>query len=429
MSRLDDVVRDNPLPGWRAAAWTVSALLAAALAWAWQARLDEVAVAQAEVVPQGQVRVIQHLEGGIVQRIHVAEGQSIEAGMPLVQLDLGAAGVNREELEVQIAGLELRRARLQAEARGTALALPAEVSPRLADVLATEREAHVSRQRQFESGQAVLQSQTQQRQQDLTALEAKRQALQGNLRLSRERLAMSKELLANELVPRMEYLQLESEVESLQGQLGETEAQIPRARQALAEARERERTAVLTFRRAAVEELGQVELTMARTRELLSKATDQERRTVIRSSIDGVVKNLRYHTIGGVVRPGDPIMEIVPLNENLVIEARLNPVDVGYVTAGQPAVVKVTTYDYVRYGGLDGTVVNVAADATLDRSGHPYFKVVVQTDKAFLGDQPDLYRIAPGMQATVDIHTGTKSVLNYLITPVLKLRHEAFRER
>jgi adhesin transport system membrane fusion protein len=240
---------------------------------------------------------------------------------------------------------------------------------------------------------------------------------------------MSKDLLSKDLVPRMEYLQLESEVESLQGQLGETEAQIPRARQALAEARERERTSVLSFQRAAVEELGQVELTIARTRELLSKATDQERRTMIRSPIEGVVKNLRYHTIGGVVRPGDPIMEIVPLNENLVIEARLNPVDVGYVSAGQPAVVKVTTYDYIRYGGLDGKVVNVAADASLDRTGQPYFKVVVQTDRAYLGDQPDLYRIAPGMQATVDIHTGTKSVLNYLVTPVLKLRHEAFRER
>jgi adhesin transport system membrane fusion protein len=429
MARLDDLVQQNPLPGWRRVAWTVSGLLAVGLAWGALARLDEVAVAAGEVVPQGQVKTVQHLEGGIIQQINVREGDTVERDVALVQLELGISGTNREELEVQNDGLALRRLRLLAEAENKPLAFPDKVAPRLTDVLASEREAYMSRKRQFESGIIVLQSQTQQKSLELRALEARRNALESNLKRGRERLAISAELLKSGLVPRTEHLQLESEVESLAGQLSEVQAVIPKEREALAEFKEREREAELKFRRAAVEDLGQVDLAIARNRELLNKATDQERRTVIRAPIDGVVKNLRYHTIGGVVRPGEPIMEIVPLNEKLVVEARLSPVDVGYVRAGQPAMVKVTTYDFVRYGGLDGTVINVAADSTIDRAGAPYFRVVVETDKSYLGETPGSNPIAPGMQATVDIHTGTKSVLQYLVEPVVKLRHEAFRER
>jgi len=429
LSRLDKLLGDQPIPGWRRAAWTVTALLAAALLWAGFDRLDEVAVAPGEVIPQGQVKTVQHLEGGIIQQLLVAEGDTVTRDTPLVQLELGVGNVNREELIVQNDGLLLRRARLLAEMNGKEIEFPKAVPARLADVLASERDAYDSRKRQFESGRSVLASQTLQRGLEVKSLEGKRQTLQNNLRLARERFAMSKELLANNLVPRMEHLQLEAEVEGLLGQLTETESAIPKAREALTEAREVERDAELKFRRSAAEELGQVDLSLARVRELLAKATDQERRTVIRSPIDGVVKNLRYHTIGGVVRPGDPIMEIVPLDEKLVVEVRLNPMDVGYVTKGQHAVVKVSTYDFIRYGGLDGEVSVVAADSSLDRAGKPYFRVVVETEKGYLGDRPGSYPITPGMQATVDIHTGSKSVLQYLIEPVIKLRHEAFRER
>jgi adhesin transport system membrane fusion protein len=429
MARLDELVQKNPLPGWRRVAWTVSALLAVGLVWGTLARLDEVAVAAGEVVPQGQVKTVQHLEGGIIQQINVREGDTVERDVALVQLELGISGTNREELEVQNDGLALRRLRLLAEAENKPVVFPDKVAPRLADVLTSEREAYTSRKRQFESGLIVLQSQTQQKSLELRALEARRNALDSNLKRARERLSISADLLKSGLVPRTEHLQLESEVESLAGQLSEVSAVIPKEREALAEFKEREREAELKFRRAAVEDLGQVDLAIARNRELLNKATDQERRTVIRAPIDGVVKNLRYHTIGGVVRPGEPIMEIVPLNEKLVVEARLSPVDVGYVRSGQPAVVKVSTYDFVRYGGLDGTVLNVAADSTIDRNGAPFFRVVVETEKSYLGETPGSNPIAPGMQATVDIHTGTKSVLQYLVEPVVKLRHEAFRER
>ena len=158
-------------------------------------------------------------------------------------------------------------------------------------------------------------------------------------------------------------------------------------------------------------------------------ATAQAKRTRITSPIDGIVKNLRYHTIGGVVRPGEPIMEIVPTHERLVVEAKLNPIDRGHVVEGQRVVVKVKSYDFVRYGGLEGKVTHIATDANSDPDGQPYFRLLAETDRAYLGEEVGSLRIIAGMRASVDIHTGSKSVIKYLLKPVLKLKHEAFRER
>jgi len=428
MSALDELKR-TALPRGQSAAWMVVLLVATGLVWAHYAHFDEVATAAGEVVPEGQVKIIQHLEGGIIEAIDVAEGQAVKAGDRLVQLDLGTVAPGRDEVLVQIDGLSLRRMRLQAEAAGLPFEAPAALRERYPDLARTEMDAYDGRSRQQASTLTVLKSQTRQRELEVRELESRQRAAAANLRLAEQRFGMSKELLAQDLVPKMEHLKLAAELEGLQGTLGQLAEAIPRAKGALAEAVEREREEALKFRRTAVEELGQVELSLARNREILAKAADQVRRTEIRSPIDGVVKRLRFNTIGGVVRPGDPIMEIVPSQDTLVIEARLNPTDVGYVRAGQPAVVKISTYEFTRYGGLDGTVTAVAPDSTVDRDKGTYFRLVVATEKGYLGDSPGQFPISAGMQAVVDVHTGTKSVLRYLITPVLKLRHEAFRER
>jgi adhesin transport system membrane fusion protein len=269
-----------------------------------------------------------------------------------------------------------------------------------------------------------------QRELEIKELEARQRGVEANLRLGRERLRLSGDLLKSGLTPRMEHLEIQREIESLTGESKVLEQAVPRAKAALAESRaflEEEREG---FRRRAVEELSKNQLQLSRVQESLTEASDRMRRTEIRSPIDGIVKNMRFHTIGGVVRPGEPIMEIVPVGDELVIEARLSPVDRGYVQTGQKAVVKISTYDFVRYGGLDGVVERIGADTNTDTAtGQPYYTVIVRTAKTFLGDEAGEFPITPGMQATVDIHTGSRSVLNYLVKPVLKLRHEAFRER
>jgi adhesin transport system membrane fusion protein len=404
-------------------------LLAVLLVWAHFARLDEVTVAPGEVVPQGKVKVIQHLEGGIIERIYVTEGATVQTGDPLVRLDLATGGVNREELQARLDGEVLRRARLTAEVENKELKLPALAAGRHGNLAEAEQQAFLARRHDLDSSLGVLRAQVRQRELEVQELEARKRAVGRNLALAQERLKMSTSLLAEGLTAKMEHLKLRAEVEDLQGQLQSLTPAVPRARAAVAEAKQRLLEGETHFRREAQDQLGRAEQAIAELKELLAKATEQGLRAEIKSPIDGIVKKLRYHTIGGVVSPGEPIMEIVPTGDKLVIEAKLNPTDRGYVNEGQPTLVKVSTYDFARYGGLAGTVVSVAPDSTTDQNGTPYFRVIVQTDKTYLGEEKGKLPITPGMQATADIHTGTKTVMDYLIKPVLKLRDEAFRER
>jgi adhesin transport system membrane fusion protein len=405
------------------------ALLSAALIWAYFAELDEVAVAPGEVIPQGNIKVIQHLEGGIIERIYVTEGAVVQAGAPLVRLDLATAGVNRQELQARLDGELLRRARLIAEMEGTDLNLPTGPADRHPHLARAEQSAFATRKRGLESTLGVLQEQVRQRKLEVEELEAKKQAATRNLGLARQRLAMSSSLLSEGLMAKMEHLQLRAEVTSLQGELQSLTPAVPRSQAAVAEAEQRLQESRALFQREAQEDLGRAEQAIAQLQEVLAEADKQGVRAEIKSPINGVVKKLRYHTIGGVVKPGEPIMDIVPTGDRLVVEAKLNPTDRGYVNEGQKALVKITTYDFARYGGLEGTVAHVAPDSSSDENHVPYFRVIVETEKIYLGEQEGRWSITPGMQATVDIHTGTKSVMEYLIKPVLKLRHEAFRER
>jgi adhesin transport system membrane fusion protein len=430
---LDALLVRHPLPTWRRVAWPSAALLAAFVGWCFFARLDEVAVAEGAVAPQGRVKTVQHLEGGIVAELHVAEGDVVEAGDPLVRLDLATVGVNRRELEARLDGELLRRRRLAAEAEGGALGAPggeaAGASSRRPALAEAEARAFDARKRELAAAEDVVRAQVRQRKLAVEELDARAGAVRRNLALARQRLEMSEQLLEEELTARMEHLELKAEVESLQGEAQSLASAIPAAQAAVAEAERRLAELGVRFRREAEQQLGACEQSIAQLRELLAEADDQGRRTTVRSPIDGVVDTIRTTTIGGVIAPGEPIMDIVPTGGKLVIEARLRAIDRGYVREGQPAVVKISTYDFVRYGTLEGTVIRVAPDAAAPERGEPYFPVTVETERSHLGDPARPLSITTGMQATVDIHTGSRTVIDYLVKPVLKLRAEAFRER
>ena len=428
--RLDALLASSRRPAFRTLAWLVMAVVAAFFAWAAVAQLDEVSIAGGEVIPIAKVKVVQHLEGGIIESLEVAEGAAVKQGQVLLQLALGGVLASREELQVQLDALRLTRERLKAEIADAAPAFPADVAARRPELVLAESATLDARRAEMHGRLGVARQKVTQRELEIKELGARRRGVEANLRLGRERLRLSEDLLKSGLTPRMDHLEIQREIESLNGEAEVLEQAVPRARAALAESRaflEEEREG---FRRRAVEELSKTELQIARVPETLGAASDRVRRTEIRSPIDGIVKNMRFHTIGGVVRPGEPIMEIVPVGDELVIEARLSPVDRGYVQAGQKAVVKISTYDFVRYGSLDGVVERIGADTNTDTAtGQPYYVVIVRTAKTFLGETAGELPITPGMQATVDIHTGSRSVLSYLVKPVLKLRHEAFRER
>jgi adhesin transport system membrane fusion protein len=429
VSPLDAILSRQRPSRFRVAALVIVLLLAALFVWASQAELDEVAIAQGEVVPQGQIKSIQHLEGGIIEEMYVTEGDAVKAGDPLVRLDLSASNTREAEFRVTLDGLMLRRARLLAEANQTEPEFPTEVAERRPAVADNELSAFRARKEEMESALEGLQQEVNQRDYEIRQLKAEEASLRDQFRLAKENFAIAEDLMPDGLISRLDYLDAEAEVERLRGQLESLAESIPAAEAALAQARERIHEMEIAFRRAALEDLSKVELSIDQTNEELIKASAMSRRTLVTSPIDGIVKSMRFYTIGAVVRPGEILMDIVPSNDMLVIEAHLNPQDVGYVEAGQKAVVKISTYDYIRYGGLDAEVILVSPDSLQDEDGNTYFRVIAATDRSYLGSEPGDLPITAGMEATLDIHTGTNTVLHYLVKPVLKLRSESFRER
>lgn len=440
MTTVRDAPKPNPLDalrssvkvgGSRFCTWGPGLMIAGFLGWATMAELDEVAVAVGDVIPQQQVQIVQHLEGGVIEEILVAEGDSVAKGQPLMQLNLAGVGINREEIQVRMDGLLLAKARLEAEADGgeSEPIFPEGLVERRPKMVEAELRSYMGRKRDLLSSIAVLDEKARQRKLEISELEAHIASVRRDLKLAEQRLGMSADLLADGLTPRMEHVAIEAEVEQLRGQIDVMNQSIPRARSALEEINAERRREIERYSRRALEELVPVESRIAELKETLGTATDQAMRSEIKSPIDGIVKNLKTNTVGGVIRPGEPIAEIVPVSEELEIRARLNPKDRGFVAAGQRAVVKITTYDYARYGGLEGAVERVSASTNSGPNGETYYEVVVRTDRTYLGENVGDFPITPGMEASVDIHTGTRTVLDYLVKPVLKLQHEAFRER
>ena len=430
-SRLYNLANSYPLPTWRPMARAVMSLTAIFIVWAFVAHLDEVAIAEGEIVPEGKVKVIQHLEGGVIREIMIADGSEVKEGAPLILLDLPVSSLNKEELQARMDGYMLQRARLEAELHDKPVIFPEEEAKRQPALVESERRSFEARRQSLRATLTVLNDQVRQKGLEVQEYETKQRSITTSLRLAQERFSMSKDLIKSGLASKMDHVQMEAQVEDLKGQLDSVRASIPRAEAAQQEARGRVDEEKARFQRIAQGEMSEAELNIARTRELFIQATDQQRRTLITSPIDGIVKNMRSNTIGGVVRPGDAIMEIVPLHERLQVDAKLNPMDRGYVQEGQRATVKISAYDYTTYGGLDGDVILVAPDTTVPQTpnAQPFYRVVVQTDRAYIGDESAKQLISAGMQATVEIHTGTRSVMEFLVKPVIKLRHEAFRER
>ena len=408
---------------------SVILLLFSAFFWMFFSELDEVAVADGEVIPQGQVKVIQHLEGGIVTEILTKEGQRVSKGERLIQLRLGADRVRSSEIELQVDGLIIKRDRLQAELDKKTFSLPEDVNTKILKIFQKEILTFENRKQQVRGKIRILEANARQKILEIKELENRIKGRENSLEFAFKRFQISKGLEKDNLATKMEVLDLENEYEQLKSEITELKTSLQKAKEAHTEAKQRAKALTLDFNREVSEELGLVEIALAQAREQLKTASELVKQTALLSPIDGVVKNLRQHTIGGVVQPGEAIMEVVPVRDTLVIETKLSPIDVGYVGVGQKAEVKIQTYDFLRYGSLDGVVKNVAADASTDFRGEPYFRVEIETDRNYLGKDVGSLPITPGMQAEINIKTGKRSVFNYLLSPVLKTWHAAFRER
>jgi adhesin transport system membrane fusion protein len=392
------------------------------------ARVDRVITTPGKVVPIDKVKAVQHFEGGIISEILVRENQMVKVGEPLVRLNLATGGINSSEMNARMASLQLAKIRLDAESSGLSPIWPADLLQAFKDMVEAEQATYRNRKMERDNALQALETQVFQSRKRLSETQEKLLAADQNLLLAKKELAVSESLVVDKLVSQLDHFQRQSRVAQINGEVMSLRQAVLGAESAVQESLARARQEDGRFRREAANEAGELQRRMSSLTEELGMAQDQEDRSVIRSPIDGIVKNMKFQAVGNVVRAGEPIMEVVPIKDQLVVELKLNPSARGYVAVGQSALVKVSTYDYLRYGGLTGTVTAIAADTDLGRNEEQFYKVVVTTDKAWLGDNPNEYPISLGMLSEVDIKIDSQTILWSLIRPVLKLKAEALRE-
>jgi membrane fusion protein, adhesin transport system len=404
----------------------IGLILLAFVVWASIATVDEITRGSGKVIPSRQVQVVQAVDGGIVAEILVREGQSVEAGQSLFRIDETRFVSSLRENRVQYLALLAKAARLRALAENTAFALPPEVmneDPRLVE---EERSMYDARRSELEAQLSIARQQLTQRNQELIEVRSRRdQAAQGYELTARE-LAMTKPLAATGAVSDVELLRLERDVGRYRGERDQAAAQAARLQSAIAEASRKIQELEIVFRNQMRNELAETVAKLNSLSEGSTTLSDRVEHANVRSPVKGTVKRLLVTTVGGVLQPGKEIVEIVPSDDLLLLEARILPKDIAFLRPGQKAAVRFTAYDFAIYGGLDAVIDHIAADTVSDDDGNAFYLVRVRTLASTLGKTMP---IIPGMVAEVDIMTGRKSILAYLMKPLTRAKTHAFTER
>jgi adhesin transport system membrane fusion protein len=413
---------------------TIAVILVAFLVWADNAVLDIVTRGQGKVIPSSQVQVIQNLEGGIMAGILVHEGDLVEKDQVLIRIDNTTAQSNYDDLHSRYLSDTAAVTRLEAEIAGMPaddIVFPDDLmkdAPELADA---ERKNARIRNDQLETQVGILRDQAVQKGQEVEQLTSKIENLKQSLGLAQKQLNIMNSM-EDGVVSQVDKLKAQRDVHDLKSELEVTQLQLPQAKSAKQEAESRIREQQLTFRSEAATELSKQRLDLASVRQQLKATKDKVTRTEVRSPVRGTVKEIKIRTIGGVIKPGEDLMEIVPIEDTLLVEAQVRTSDIAFIRTGQEATVKFDTYDYSIYGGLKATVEYISIDAIEDVSSgkkERYFRVRLRTDKNFLGTEAKPLAIGPGYTATAEILTDKKTVLAYLMKPILKARDTALRER
>ncbi len=412
----------------RAAMLTICVVILLFLGWSMVTNVDEVAVSSGEVIPSGQVQALQHLEGGIVKQILIEEGQLVEEGQVLIVLDETAAVTELQKLEARRAGLEIRSERLRALGTG---GVPdwSKVGTRYPNMLNDQQRIYEGSLEAFFSRQETIRKQIEQRRADLELLDEREQTLSRTADIFAEELEVREKLYKEGLTSKISYLDAKRSLNTARGELADLVSERTSASEAIKESQSRLDEIETEFREQALAELSESANELIQVEEALVQARDRVRRLEIKAPVRGIIKGLNIHTVGGVVPPGEIITEIVPLDKELVVEAKIKPRDVGHVRIGQPVTVKVTTYDFARFGGISGELKDVSASTFLDEEGEPYYKGIIEMDRSYVGRDAAQNRVMPGMTVQADIKTGKKTLFEYLLKPVYSSVSTAFRER
>ena len=400
------------------------------LIWSAIARVDEVTRGEGRVIPSSKMQLIQSAEPGTIKEILVRTGQTVRKGQLLVRMDDSQSSSQLGQVEAETVALSARAARLSQEGQGRAFGCPEEVMRTNPAACQDEAALQQVRAGALRSRVAGLSAAIDQRRSELSQAQASAQSLSAQLQNAREKRDLLRPAVANGTIPRTELTDAERLVVDLEGQLASTRARIPGIEAAIRQAQAEANQANLQFRQEALDQKNQLQAKIDVNQETLRGAESRLERAELRAPMDGIVNDVQVTTIGGFVNAGQKIMEVVPLGDKLLVEARVRPSDIAFVNVGDRAIVKVSAYDFSIYGGLQGRVVQVSADSIYDEAKkEAYFTVIVETDRAYLMSAGKQLPITPGMICTAEIITGRKSVLDYLLKPVLKAKSEALRER
>ncbi|MDD3596911.1 MAG: HlyD family type I secretion periplasmic adaptor subunit [Sulfuricurvum sp.] len=399
------------------------------LLWAAFSPIDEIVRGDGKVIPGGENQMIQHLEGGILSAINVKEGQRVKADDVLLRVDNLKSSSTYDSSQYKSAELRARIVRLTAESTGGVFSPTAADMEKIPMQIAQERSLYTSNQERLQSQISGLNEQYIQKQNEKLEAQGRIAEQKRSLDLIREEVKITEPMVAQGIKPRVEFLKLQRELSSINEDYNALQASIPRLNAALSEIKSKINEAKYEFTSKARMDLNEAATEYKRVGAESSALADQVTRTVIKSPINGIVQKLYVNTVGGVIKPGDNLIEIVPTEGGLLVEAKIKPSDIAFIYPSQDAIVKVTAYDFSIYGSLHGKVVTISPDTVTDKNDNVYYVVKIQTDKKYLERKGKQLKIIPGMMVNVDIITGKKTILEYILKPILKAKQYTFTER
>jgi len=403
--------------------------------WCHFAEIDERTKGMGRTIPSRQIQIVQNLEGGIVKEIHVYEGQFVHRGDTLVTIDDTGAGSSFAESSIKIKELQAKALRLKLEANlidAFPLVQQSDDS-HWYELVANERRLHQALTRQHENQKSILEQQLSQRQIELRDAQEDRKSFVTSKNMIDREIYLSRPLFKKKLLSELEFLQLEQRHLAKTQEVNRAENKISSLKAQILEAEEKINELDESRKSEALEELNAVQAEIERLEFMQVAIKDRVIRTNVRSPVDGTIKRLLINTIGGVLKPGMDILEIVPVDESVVVETKIKPSDIAFLYPGQKAVLKFTAYDFAIYGGLEGEVTSISADTITEESGpsrgEEYYLVRVKSSQNYIGSEKNKKEIIIGMTAQVDIITGKKTVMQYLMKPILRAKNNALRER
>ena len=398
--------------------------------WANFATVDEVTRGMGKVIPSSQVQVMQSLEGGIIEEFLVREGDIVETGQPVIRLRDVAATSDLQANKKRYYSLQAKAIRLQAEADGGEQPVfNEELMQEVPRSVQEEIDTYTAHKLQQQSQIQVLERQREQKRREIDEMESRIKDLKGVIRLSKEEIDLIEPLVQRGSAPRVELLQLERALKEQEAELNSVRQSLPRATAAVEEAQARMEEVLTNAQAQAQSDLAATMIELNSIEESLTGLEDRQDRMEMRSPVTGTVKDIKVSTVGGVIGPGEDLIEIVPIDEQLLVEAQIRPQDIAFLHPGQKTIIKITAYDYSIYGGLDGELVDISADTIMDERGEAFYRVRIKADEMTLNRNGKILPIIPGMVASVDILTGKKTIMQYIMKPIFKTFGEAMSER